>query len=85
MILFGAGIRDGNEHSPRNLPILLAGRGGGTLDTGRHLVFERETPLANLYFSMLNRMGAPVETFADSTGELPGLGGGGLFDLKAKS
>jgi hypothetical protein len=34
---------------------------------------------------MLNRMGAPVETFADSTGELPGLGGGGLFDLKAKS
>ena len=85
MILFGAGIRDGNEHSARNLPILLAGRGGGTLDTGRHLVFERETPLADLYFSMLNRMGAPVERFADSTGELPGLFGGGLFDLKPKS
>ncbi len=73
MILFGAGMRDGNAHSPRDLPIVLAGKGGGTLATGRHLAYEKNTPLCNLYVSMLRRMGAPVDRFADSTGELKGL------------
>jgi hypothetical protein len=73
MIVLGGGIRDGNEHSPKNLPIILAGRGGGTIATGRHVVHEQKTPLANLWHSMLNRVGAPVEHFADSTGELKGL------------
>lgn len=73
MILFGAGMRDGNAHSPRNLPIILAGKAGGSLATGRHLAYEKNTPLCNLYVGMLNRMGAPVERFADSTGELKGL------------
>lgn len=73
MILFGAGMRDGNAHSPRNLPILLAGRGGGTLATGRHLSYAKNTPLCNLYVSMLQRMGTPTDRFADSTGELAGL------------
>jgi len=73
MILLGAGMRDGNAHSPRNLPILLSGRGGGTLATGRHLVYEKNTPLCNLYQALLNRMGVPVETFGDSTGALAGL------------
>jgi hypothetical protein len=75
MILFGAGMRDGNAHNPHNLPIVLAGRGGGTIATGRHLVFPKNTPLCNLYRSMLNRMGAPVENFGDSTGELRELAG----------
>ena len=74
MVLFGAGMRDGNAHSPRNLPIILAGKAGGTLATGRHLTYEKNTPLCNLYVGMLNRMGAPVDHFADSTGELKGLG-----------
>ncbi len=73
MVLFGAGMRDGNRHDPKNLPIVLAGRGGGTLKTGRHLVFEKRTPLTNLYRSMLSCMGTPVSEFADSTGELAGL------------
>ncbi len=75
MLLFGAGMRDGNAHNPHNLPLVLAGRGGGTLATGRHVVCEKNTPLANLYRSMLTRVGAPVEHFADSTGELLGLNG----------
>lgn len=73
MVLLGAGMRDGNAHSPRNLPVLLAGRGGGTLATGRHLVYEKNTPLCNLYQSMLGRMGSSVEKFGDSTGGLAGL------------
>lgn len=73
MILFGAGMRDGNSHNPRNLPLLLAGKGGGTIASGRHLKYEKNSQLSNLYRSMLTRMGTPVTAFADSTGELPGL------------
>ncbi len=73
MVLFGAGMRDGNKHDPHNLPLVLSGRGGGTISPGRHLVYEKKTPLCNLYRSMLSRMSAPVESFADSTGELAGL------------
>jgi hypothetical protein len=75
MVVFGSGIRDGNAHSPVNLPIVLGGRGGGTIATGRHLVFPRRSPLCNLWVSMLRRMGCAVERFADSTGELKGLEG----------
>jgi hypothetical protein len=75
MIMFASGFRDGNRHDPRNLPVVLAGRGGGTIASGRHLVYERNTPMCNLYRSMLARMGAPVETLADSTGELENLAG----------
>jgi hypothetical protein len=73
MILFGAGMRDGNAHSPHNLPIVLAGRGGGTIKSGRHIIYAKDSPLCNLYRSMLSRIGTPVETLADSTGELAGI------------
>jgi hypothetical protein len=73
MIVFGAGIRDGNAHSPKNLPIIVGGQGGGTIVTGRNLVYEKGTPLANLWQGMLRRVGTPVAQFADSTGELVGL------------
>jgi hypothetical protein len=73
MVMLAGGMRDGNAHSPYDLPILLAGRGGGTLATGRHLVYEAKTPLCNLYHAMLNRMGVPTVQFGDSTGELAGI------------
>ena len=73
MVLFGSALRDGNEHDPHDLPTVLAGRAGGTLSPGRHLVYGKDTPLCNLFVSMLDRLGAPVERFADSTGPLAGL------------
>jgi hypothetical protein len=73
MILFGAGMRDGNAHDPHNLPLVVAGRGGGRLATGRHLIYDKNSPMANLHVGLLNRMGVPTEKFADSTGELKGL------------
>lgn len=73
MILYGGGISDGNRHNRENLPILMAGRGGGTMDTGRHVRYEQETPMCNLLFSMLNRLDVPAEFIGDSTGPLPGL------------
>jgi hypothetical protein len=75
MILFGSGLSDGNQHRPENLPILLCGRGGGSLTPGRHLMAPGgSAPLNNLYLSMLDRIGAPTERFGDSTGKLESIG-----------
>jgi hypothetical protein len=73
MVLFGSGIKDGNAHSPYNLPLVLGGRGGNTLSTGRHLTYAKNTPLCNLHLGLLRRMGVQLERFGDSTGELKGL------------
>ncbi len=70
MIVFGGGISDPDRHNHEDLPILLAGRGGGTIASGRHIVLPNETPLTNLYLSLLDRMGAPTERVGDSTGKL---------------
>lgn len=73
MILLGAGIRDGNKHDPHNLPLVIAGRAGGRLASGQHLTYAKDSTLANLYVSMLDAFGTPVERFADSTGPLAGV------------
>ena len=73
MVLFASALSDGNSHNPHNLPLVLGGRGGGRIDSGQHLTYSEDSPLSNLYVSMLDAFGAPVERFADSTGPLPGL------------
>ncbi len=73
MIVYGSGLSDGNRHNHDNLPILLAGSGGGTIETGRHVRYDLETPVCNLFMSMLDRMGVDVPFMGDSTGRLPGL------------
>ncbi len=73
MICYGSALSDGNRHNNENLPVLLAGRGGGTIDPGRHVKFEQETPMCNLFLSMLDRVGAPTDFIGDSTGRLTRL------------
>lgn len=73
MIAYGSGNSDGNQHSKSNLPVLLAGKGGSALRPGRHIRVTEETPLANLWLSMLDRIGARVDRFGDSTGKLNNL------------
>jgi hypothetical protein len=73
MIVYGSGLSDGNRHNHDNLPILLAGSGGGTIETGRHLRYDLETPVCNLFMSMLDRMGVDAPYIGDSTGRLTGL------------
>ncbi len=73
MILFGASLKDGNSHNSENLPILLAGRGKGTLRPGRRVRADVKTPLCNLHLAMLHRMGVKENSFGDSTGVLKGL------------
>ena len=73
MVLFGSSMSDGNRHDPANLPLLLGGRAGGTIQSGRHVASPSGTPLCNLYVSMLDRLGVTVPRFGDSTGKLAGL------------
>ena len=70
LIVYGSGIGDGNRHNHDDLPILLAGSGGGAIETGRHVKYKDETPLTNLYLSLLEVAGAPTEKLGDSTGKL---------------
>lgn len=73
MIVYGSGIADGNSHNHNDLPVLLAGRGRGQLNPGRHVRFEGRPPMTNLFLSMLDRMGAPVDQLGDSTGRLENI------------
>jgi hypothetical protein len=73
MIVYGSGISDGNRHDHGDLPLILAGRGNGTLKAGRHVRYESGTPMANLFVSMLDRMGVEPEYFGDSKGKLERL------------
>ena len=74
LICYGSGISDGNKHNHDDLPILLAGGGGGLLQGGRHIKYEKKTPLCNLYLDMMHRMGVPTESFGDSQERLCDLG-----------
>jgi hypothetical protein len=73
MIAYGSGNSDGNAHNHDDLPILVAGGGCGTLRTGRHVRYPKETPLNNLWLSMLDRMALKVPNLGDGTGRLSGL------------
>lgn len=73
MVLYGCGIGDGNRHNHDDLPIITAGNAGGHVPTGRLIASPNETPLCNLYVSMLERMGCDIAGFGDSTGNLAGL------------
>ncbi len=75
MLLYGAALADGDRHEHENLPLLMAGRGGGSILPGRHIRYANETPMCNLLVSMLQRAGVNAERHGDSTGLLRGLEG----------
>lgn len=73
LIAYGSGLGDGNRHDHQDLPILLAGKGGGTIRSGRHIKYPSRTPLTNLWLAMLDRAGASAPRLGDSTGLLQNL------------
>ena len=72
-ILYGSGLRDPNRHQHHDLPIILAGHGRGKLTPGRRVIQQDETPLSNLFVSMLNNMGVKEDSFGDSNGSVENL------------
>lgn len=73
MVAFGSPIRDGNAHDPHNVPIVVAGKARGKLRTGRHMVFDKGTPLCSLWITMLEAAGVKAPKFADATSGLRGV------------
>jgi hypothetical protein len=72
IIVYGSGLSDGNRHTHEDLPVLLAGR-GAAFHMGRHVVYPRDTPMTNLYLTLLDRMGVQPEKIGDSTGAIDQL------------
>ena len=70
MIVLGSGLGDGNRHRHDELPIVVAGGASGTVKNGRHIRLKTETPLNNLFLSMLQRTGVKADSFGDSNGLL---------------
>jgi hypothetical protein len=73
MVLYGGCISDGNQHLHSNLPLVLAGRGGGTLQPGKRLQVSDSTPMCNLHLSLAQRMGLALDRFGDSSVRLEGI------------
>ena len=73
LFLYGSGMGDSDTHDHSNLPILVAGGAAGRMRGGRHIRFENPTPLSNLHLTLLNKVGVPLETFADSNGRIEDL------------
>jgi len=70
IILYGSSLSDGSRHNPTNLPLLVAGGSRSQFQGGRHLKYSNSPPIANLFLTMLDLLGVPVEQFGDSTGKL---------------
>jgi len=73
LIVYGSGLADGNVHTHDQLPTILAGRGGKFTTPGRHIIYQRETPVCNLFATMIQHAGVRPEHVGDSTGLLPNL------------
>ena len=73
IIIYGAGMSDGNTHDPLNLPILLVGGGNGRVKSGRSVKYPKNTPLANLHLAVMEKVEVHVDKMFDSTGPLEGI------------
>ncbi len=70
MMLYGAGMSDGNMHLNQDLPVTLVGAAGGKLKGDRHIRYPKGTPMTNLYLAMLDMLGVQVDHLGDSTSKL---------------
>ena len=71
--VYGSGMGNPDIHDHVNLPIIVAGGLAGTKSGGRHIRYDKPTPLANLHLTLLDRVGARLDSFADSNGKIPEL------------
>jgi hypothetical protein len=70
MVLYGSANGDGDRHNHDHLPVVLAGRAGKTIQSGQHVKLPKETPMCNLFLTMLDKMGVKADRFGDSNGRV---------------
>ncbi len=75
LYLYGSGMGNPNVHDHLNLPIIVAGGAAGNMQGGRHIKYDRPTPLANLHLTLLDKIGVRLDSFADSNGQVEELFG----------
>ena len=73
LLLYGSGMGNPNVHDHSNLPVIVAGGGAGGMKGGRHIRYDKPTPMANLHLTLLDKAGVRMDSFADSTGKVDGL------------
>ncbi|MBC8140414.1 MAG: DUF1552 domain-containing protein [Armatimonadetes bacterium] len=70
LLVYGGGISDGDRHNHNNLPVILLGKGGGKISGNRHTKYDDGTPMTNLFLSLFDKAGIPIERIGDSSGKL---------------
>jgi len=73
LYLYGSGMGNPNVHDHANLPVIVAGGAAGGMRGGRHIRFDKPTPLANLHLTLLDKAGVRLDKFADSNGKVDQL------------
>ena len=69
LYMYGSGMGDPDAHDHTDLPVIVAGGAAGNMNGGRHITYEKHTPLANLHLTLLNKAGVNLESFSDSDGD----------------
>ena len=75
MLVYGSSLGDGNEHDANDLPTIVAGRGGGTIKTGRQIEFAEPADLASIHLAFAQRVGVPISEFGTAKSPLTELAG----------
>ena len=73
MIVYGSGLSDGNRHTHEDLPVLMRRAAAAASASGNHIVYPKDTPMTNLFLTLLDRMGVQAEKIGDSTGPIEHL------------
>lgn len=84
VVLFGSGMGHSDNHTAQRIPIVLAGKGGGMLKTGRYLRYSKNQELSRLHLTLLQKFGVPATSYANSTTPLPGLDGGPFEEYRER-
>ena len=84
VVLYGSGMGHSDNHTAQRIPIVLAGKGGGQLKTGRYLRYSKNQELSRLHLSLLRMFGVESDSFANSSSPLPGLDGGAFDEFRER-
>ena len=84
VVLFGSGMGHSDNHTAQRIPVVLAGKGGGMLKTGRYLRYSKNQELGRLHLTLMQKFGVDVNSYSNASAPLPGLDGGGFDEFRER-